>query len=104
MLRIKIKPKRSPVEYAIMLVCIAGLLISGCTSRFAQVVKKDGTELMYETHRWFTDEQLENVTFVFDKETGNYSIAIKGYNSETSPVVTSILKAVYEAGKTAGGI
>ena len=32
MLRIKINPKRTPVEYAIMLVCIAGLCVTmpGC--------------------------------------------------------------------------
>ena len=88
----------------ITVLCWGISLVGGCSTRYAQIEKPDGTVIIIELSEIMADKKAEDIKITVDKATGAYTFTVKGYSSETSPIVSSVLKAVYEAGMKAGGI
>ena len=76
--------------YAVAFLTIMCWMVGGCTKRYAQIEKPDGTVVIIELSEFMADKKAENIEITVDKATGAYTFTVKGYNSETSPIVSSV--------------
>jgi hypothetical protein len=79
----------------------SALYVAGCSSKYGQVTKPDGTEIIVELKRTFTDDDLTGLTITVDPDTGKYTFTVDRYESKTSPFIQDMMKLAYEAGRAA---
>ena len=82
----------------VLIIMVAIVLLSGCSSRNAKVILPDGTEVHYNMAEILQDKRIAEIEI--DLKTG--TLHVKKFDSSTSPVVADIIRAIYEAGVLAG--
>jgi len=78
------------------------VLVSGCNKRLLEVYKPDGTIIRVKLDDGLSDKAVGDLEVEIDPATGVYRVRVKGYRTETSPILSDTLKAIYEAGMKAG--
>ena len=101
MRRIKITDLVLGIIFAIILALVM-LFTGGCSERLLELERPDGTILRVKLNDHFSDKEIGNVRAEVDPATGVWKVEIENYNTKTSPIISDMLKTIYEAGLKAG--
>jgi hypothetical protein len=82
----------------IILLALA-LMISGCSSKYVQITKTDGTEYLIDISEVMKDQKADKVTVTVNPSTGEHTLVLDNINNETSPFVQAMGQALLEAYK-----
>ena len=88
------------IYLVVIIVLLAAILLSSCSTRNAKVILADKTEIHYNMGEILRDKQIAEIEI--DLKTGTLKV-IK-FEDVTSPVFEDFLKMIWDAGFLAGAM